>query len=282
MLGVVILWGANVSVSKGTLPAFGAVSFAALRCMISSIVLCWLMLRRDGMPSLSRRAWFRIALVGLAGNTLYPFCFALGIERTTATNTGILMGLTPVVVTFGGAWLGWERLNRTLVGGIAVAVTGMVIVVGARSSSAVQGSLLGDLLAVAGCFCFAAYTLGLRWLRDDATGLQITALAMVVGTVPLVVISAPALLATSWAAVPWSAWVGLSYASVIAQCVGYIVWSASVRTVGGSRTAIYNCLIPVTATIIARVVFHDQLTIVKLVGAVLIVLGILATRRTSR
>jgi drug/metabolite transporter (DMT)-like permease len=158
----------------------------------------------------------------------------------------------------------------------------MVIVVTARSSSAMQGSLLGDLLAVAGCVCFAAYTLGLRWLRDDATGLQITAVAMVVGTVPLVAISAPALLATSWTEVSGAAWAGLTYASVVAQCVGYIVWSASVRTVGGSRTAIYNCLIPVASTIIARVVFHDQLTILKVVGAVLIVLGILTTRRKPR
>ncbi len=43
MLMVVLLWTSNVPVSKGTVPAFGALGFASLRCQV--------LLRRAGSRS---------------------------------------------------------------------------------------------------------------------------------------------------------------------------------------------------------------------------------------
>jgi drug/metabolite transporter (DMT)-like permease len=277
MAFVVLVWGTNISVLKAALAAFPAPAFMALRFFIAACAMGLLLLARREWPSLPRAAWVRLVLLGLVGNTLYQLLFIFGVSRTSASSTGMMVAATPVVVTLVGAQLGYETLTRPLVFGVLAGVVGLLLVV--SGGSLLHGSLLGDGLVLGSTLCWSAYTLGVRSLRDLASPLQITAVSMLIGTPLLLLFGAPSLAATDWAAIPGSAWAGLAFSSLLALVVSYVLWAGSIRNVGGSRTALYNCAIPVVATLTAWVALDERPSLVQLGGAGLIIGGIVLTRR---
>jgi drug/metabolite transporter (DMT)-like permease len=279
MAFVVLIWGANISVVKLAIASFPAPAFLALRFAIASTLMGAVLLTRGGWPKLPARTWLRLAALGLVGNTLYQVCFIFGITHTTAANCGLLVAATPVMVTLGGARLGYEKLTRQLLGGVTLGFLGMVLVVSASQPVLGASTLAGDALIFCSSVCWTLYTLGIRALRADVTPLQVTALSMLAGTPALLVIGLPAMLVTHWSEVPWGAWAGVGYSSVFGLVIGYVLWASSVRAVGGSRTAIYNCAIPIVATLTSWVVLGERPTPVQLAGAALIIGGVLLTRR---
>ena len=73
-----------------------------------------------------------LALIGLLGVTANQMLFLFGLHLSTPLHAALLYAFTPVIV-LGGAviWLG-ERFSGLKVGGIALAVIGVVLVLTAR------------------------------------------------------------------------------------------------------------------------------------------------------
>ena len=61
--------------------------------------------------------------------------------------------------------------------------------------------------------------------------------------------------------------------------VAYLIWNRSVKVVGPSRTVIYMCLTPLVAVATAAVFLGERPRPLQAVGAVLIIGGVLLTRR---
>jgi drug/metabolite transporter (DMT)-like permease len=61
--------------------------------------------------------------------------------------------------------------------------------------------------------------------------------------------------------------------------VCYLLYNRNVRLLGGVKTTIYGCVIPVIAALIAWPVLGERPTLPQAIGAILIVAGVLITRR---
>jgi len=107
----------------------------------------------------------------------------------------------------------------------------------------------------------------------------LTAWSMLAGTIPLVLIGIPDLQRQDWTAVPLLAWGALLYSAVLAVTVGYTLWYSSVQRVGNVRTAIFSNLTPVVATVFAWLMLGDALTPLQLLGAAVVLVGLIVTRR---
>jgi len=85
-----------------------------------------------------------------------------------------------------------------------------------------------------------------------------------------------------WAAVGAAGWWALTYATVLAIVVAYILWNNSVRVAGGSRTAIFQCLTPLVAALVAWLLLGERLVWLQVVGAALILAGLLVATLRGR
>jgi drug/metabolite transporter (DMT)-like permease len=61
--------------------------------------------------------------------------------------------------------------------------------------------------------------------------------------------------------------------------LSYFIWNRSVRQVGSSRTALYNTGIPVVAALTGWAVRGERPTLLQAAGAMLILIGVLISRR---
>jgi drug/metabolite transporter (DMT)-like permease len=191
----------------------------------------------------------------------------------------MLTAVTPVLVAMLGAVLGLDRLSKPVVMGLTLAVTGMLFIVSVRGPEMTAETRFGDLLILGGCVCWALYTLGLRTVGPEVSALRVTAVTMLTGAPGIILVGLPQMAHLDFTSIPASAWTGVLYSALGSLVLSYFVWSRSVQVVGSSRTSLYNAGVPVVAALTAWAVRGEQPTGLQMAGAVLIVCGVLISRR---
>ncbi len=69
------------------------------------------------------------------------------------------------------------------------------------------------------------------------------------------------------------------FSALFAVVIGYLIWYTSVQRVGNARTAVYSNLSPVVAIIFAWLTLGDALGPLQLLGAAIVLIGLVVTRR---
>jgi drug/metabolite transporter (DMT)-like permease len=279
MLLVTLIWGANFTVMKLGLAVMPPLAYTGVRFAIACLLLWGVLKWREGSVAIPPGTFWPLVGLGLVGNTLYQIAFTLALALSSATNCALILSTMPAVVATLGHLTGIEPTTRRMRWGIAIATLGVALVVAARGVSFDAATLRGDALAIVATLCWSAYTLGLRRLPGSLSPLAVTAHTTFTGTPGLVLAGLPGMLAVEWRGVPTVAWASIAYASVLSLGVAYLIWNASVARVGSSRTAVYMCITPVVAALVAWGVLGERLHPLQGVGAAFILLGILLTRR---
>jgi drug/metabolite transporter (DMT)-like permease len=214
------------------------------------------------------------------GNGLYQLFFVHGVARTRAGNASLIVGAAPAFIALVARARGMERVKRMTLVGIALSVIGvaLVIVGSASSSNGNPTTLLGSVLVFLGVVCWTAYTILLQPYTKRIDVIQLSAVTMIGGAVPLVAASMPALIATNWSMVGRGGWLALLYSSVLSMGVAYFFWYRGLRVLGPTRTAVYSNLQPIVALLAAWAFLGEIPTIFQGIGAVTIIAGVFLTR----
>ena len=278
MLLVCLIWGMNFSVTKSAFDQLAPLPFTAIRFIISSLLL-WLIIRVvEGPAPLPSGSLRQLVVLGVVGNTCYQLAFMLGLARTTATNSALILSTVPTVVAMFAGALGLERITLRMWVGIAMGTAGVALVIATGGVGFNRETFVGDLLTVLAVLFWAGYTVGLRRVPQNVSPLRVTAITTMAGTPGLVLVGVPSLLQLDLGAVGPNAWLAVGYSSVLSLVVAYLLWNRSVKAIGGTRTAIYMCLTPVVAVFGAWLLLGERPQPLQGVGAVLIVAGVLLTR----
>jgi drug/metabolite transporter (DMT)-like permease len=182
-----------------------------------------------------------------------------------------------VVVALLGVVLGYERPRPRVWAGILLGTLGVAIVVGAKGVHFSGDTRWGDLLNVLGLLFWALFTVGVRHAALGLNSAQVTALTHLGGTPGLLLAAAPLAAGTAWPFHP-TVWIGLLYSSVLSSVVAAVLWTRSLKALGGSRTALYNCVTPLVASVSAWIILDERPVPLQAVGAALVIVGVLVSR----
>ena len=287
-LGTVSLWGASFPLTKAALDYLGPTTIALMRWAISAgALILWLawkrrlpvavqMLRQDGRTAV----W--VALVGI---TLFYFLENLALRYTTATNAGVLSNFTAIfMVLIGTLWLG-ERLAGVEWAAMAAAFVGAVIVSqGAGHLQLAGGGLAGDLLMLAASLFGAVYSVGgkglvARYPADVVTTVVATLGAVFLLPIALIESGGPGGLTAALLTLPWQAWAALLLLGLGAGALANLWWLQLLSHTDASRAALALFLMPVVSTILAVVWLGEPLTLTIVLGALLVLAGVVVVQQ---
>src|SRR4051812_6350876 len=200
-----VIWGINFVVVKYATHIFNPVAFTGLRVGTAALFLLLVALIR-GSISLPRRDVIRLLMLGIVGNGLYQLFFVHGISRTRAGNAALIVGAAPAFIALIARVRGLERVKRLTLVGIALSVVGVgLVIAGSATSAQGETTFLGSVLVFLGVLAWTWYTILLQpYTRLDVV--QISAVTLIGGAIPLVVASTPALIATDWSRVGVGGW----------------------------------------------------------------------------
>ena len=282
LLLMALIWGVNFIVVKIGTQLMHPLAFNGARVAIAAVSLVLVAVAiREPWPT--RRDTVRLLLLGVLGNGLYQWFFIEGIARTRAGDAALVLAASPALMAIIGRVLGVEQVTSRKVVGIAASLLGMALVVfGSGSADPATtrdaATLAGNMLVLASAVFWALYTVLLKPYTERVSGVSLSALTMAGGAIPLVLVSMPQISDTSWRSLPVSGWGALLYSGLLALVVAYLFWYRGVRVIGPTRTAMYSNLQPVVALVVAWIALGEKPTIIQVLGAVAIMIGILLTR----
>jgi drug/metabolite transporter (DMT)-like permease len=279
MLLVVLIWGGNLTITRGIFPFIAPLPFLAIRFGLATILLLAVLYGTGGDLALEPSLRWRVLWLGLIGNTLYQFLFQIGLSLTSATHTALLLATVPIWLALIGTVRGTEKPSRAAWVGVLISFAGIALVLTGRGSAPLPMMVVGDLLVLASAFCWAIYTLGAQPLLARYSALKATTLTMLGGTPVLLLAGLPGLLSLQWGTIPLHGWAGVLYSSVLSIVLAYVIWYSSVQRVGAVRTGIYGNLVPIVGVLIAWGFGGEQIGFPQIAGAAAILVGIWLTRK---
>jgi drug/metabolite transporter (DMT)-like permease len=278
LFAMAVIWGVNFVVVKYATHIFNPLAFTGLRVGTAATFLMAFAYVRGGF-TLSRHDVLRLLFLGVIGNGLYQLFFVHGVARTRAGNASLIVGAAPAFIALVARARGLERVKRMTLAGIALSVIGVALVIaGSATSFNGDATLLGSVLVFLGVLSWTAYTIMLQPYTKRVDVIQLSAVTLVGGAVPLLVASMPGLIATDWSRIGAGGWVALFYSSVISMGVAYFFWYRGLRVLGPTRAAVYSNLQPIVALVAAWAFLGEIPTIFQGVGAVTIIAGVFLTR----
>jgi drug/metabolite transporter (DMT)-like permease len=188
LVAVQIIYASGVIVGKFVLPVVPAPVIVTVRMIIASVA--FFAAHRAIKGSVPRGAgdWLRFAALGVLGGAGNQLLVLLGLTRTTAINTAIMIPMIPIfTVVFGWALWG-HRPSGLKWAGVIVSALGTVYLIGPDRVSLAPEVALGNVLVLSGmAFNALAFLLSKQMLERYApvTVAFCLTLAGLLGVLPL-------------------------------------------------------------------------------------------------
>jgi drug/metabolite transporter (DMT)-like permease len=281
MLFVVAIWGLNLSLVKIALSEIPPLPYNGIRLLLAAAVLFAWLLKKEKNLRLRRQDLPRIVLLSFSAYALYQYLFITGINLTTASNTAVIFGSTPIMISLLSSFFKHERIRPLGWLGIVLGFAGIYLVISGRAGgfSLSRHTWKGDLLLFAAVFLWAHYSVSARPFLKIYSPLKFTAVTMGLGALMFFPVSVPQLLKLPYTSISLKAWLCLLYSGVIALSLTLVLWFFSVRKVGNSQTAVYSNLQPILAILFAYFLLGERATPSLLLGGGVVFVGIYFTRR---
>lgn len=221
-----------------------------------------------------------VKLLGAAG-----FFFAgdlilwhLAIHYTSVANATLLPNMAPVFVTI-GAWLLFrQRVTRTFLLGMLLAILGAALLIG-QGFSLSADHVWGDVLALGTAVFYASYLLTTKHLRTHITALTFMAWS---GTFCAVILLPASLLAgETLVPLTLAGWLVLLALALVSHVGGQGLIAYSLAALPATFSAVSLLWQPVMATILAWLLLGEALAPMQIAGGTVVLLGILVARHGS-
>ena len=147
---VQMIYASGVLVGKYILPIVPAPVVVTIRMLIASLAFFVANRASRGKLQSLGSDWAKFALLGVLGGAGNQLLILLGLTRTTAIDTAILIPMIPIFTVVFGWLLGLDRPGGLKWAGVAVAAAGTVYLIGPERVSLAPEVTLGNILVLTG------------------------------------------------------------------------------------------------------------------------------------
>ena len=220
------------------------------------------------------------ALLGLTGGSLYFVTENYALAYGYCSNVALIVCLTPIVTSFiVGCFYPGERLRGAGVLGSVIALVGMALVV-FNGNFILKLSPLGDILALGACICWAVYSLVIKRLQGKYSNMLITRKIFGYGLLtilPLLLVRGVNVdILLNGGAVVWG---NVLFLGCVASMLCFLGWNYCLERIGTVRATNLLYLNPVVSITTSAIVLGERVTWLAIIGAVLILAGLVCLER---
>ncbi|MET0486099.1 MAG: DMT family transporter [Candidatus Rokuibacteriota bacterium] len=271
----VVNWGLSYGLTKVALAEWRPLAFTATRFLAMALIAVTVLAVQGRVPAVAGPDRGRFLLGGVLGFTIYQLGFVLGLDRTSALSSTLLLATIPLFSLFFLRLGGIERVRSRQWAGVALAIVGVGILVLAKGEGPrLADARLGDALSLAAAASFALYGIVTRPLGDRYPASTVLAGSLLIGSLPLIPLGLVESPSQRWDAITPSGWAIWLYSVVVPVYLSYTWWTSALAARGVAAIAPYVLLVPLVGGAIAVVGLGEPLSPRLAAGAVLILLGL--------
>ncbi len=273
---IVVSWGFNNIAMKVGFRYVTAQQFSGVRLLIAFPFMLYFAFWMPGRIRFTKQDFLGVVAIGCLGLGLFHILFPIGIDQTSAPLGGILMATMPIHVVILSLVFRLERPDWKSLFGVLLTIVGLILITLAshQPEAATQSTLKGILFIVIAEFGYAINTTFLRPYMKRYPPLQVTGLAMAVSVIIYLAVYFPHLKSLVISEIQPIGWVCILYSGLIAFLLANILWNYAIKNIGSTKVSVYGNLPPVIVIILSAIIFNDMLNALQMVGAIIILTGV--------
>jgi drug/metabolite transporter (DMT)-like permease len=273
-----LFWGMNFAATKYAADFLPQLFIVAFRFIGGGLLLLLVLRLLEPESRLRRKDILPMAGLGCFGIGAAQTAFTFGISLTSAASTGLVFTTAPVWGMLLGFVLGLERPGWKGVFGVGLCILGVgMVFYGGLSNE--DDSLVGDLVILLAAVCVGAYTVFSMPVLQRHSPLAVATYPTLFGGPVVLLLSLPYLPEVEWGSLGAGPWAALVYSAILATAFAFAAWQRGISRIGANRVLVYQYLITLTGVTSGVIFFGEDLTLDKILGGAIILLGVYLARR---
>jgi drug/metabolite transporter (DMT)-like permease len=285
MVGANMMWGLMSPIAKLVMSA-GVVTPLLLTDfrIFGAALLFWiasLFTKQEHVPAADLLRLAGAAMLGILCN---QGCFIFGVGFTSPGEASIITTTMPMWVMVLAALILKEPITVKKVGGIVMGAAGaLILVLNGASVAGARGEnpMLGDILVLCAQLSYALY---LTFYKNFITRYSLVTLMKWMFTFAAIIIipvSVPSIASADWSALTATNCMGIFYVVFCGTFLGYVCIMIGQKNLRPTIVGMYNYVQPIVASLVGVYLGLDNFTPVKIVGVILIFLGVFTVTRSK-
>ena len=241
-----------------------------------SVLLFWAMyLLKPVNIKIKKEDRLRLFLCAVCGIAINQLFFIKGLSLTYPIHAALLLLITPILIVFIAAWILKERLSFFKLAGLALGISGALVLIFAKDINGNGANvLLGDLFIIINAVSYTIYFIIVKPLMLKYNAVVILRWIFTIGLILV--------LPFGWQEfieIPWQAYTAIDFTSmalivITGTFLAYLFNLYGIKMLGASVAGFYIYTQPVFAALIAMLFLHENLALYKIIAAALIFSGV--------
>lgn len=250
----------------------------------ASVVLLWILfLLKPVNVRIEKTDRKRLVLCAVTGIAINQLLFLKGLSLTHSIHASLLMLITPILIVLIAAWLLKERAGLLKLAGLALGISGAMVLIFAKDNAGKGNNiLLGDTLIIINAVSYTIYFILVKPLMHKYNPIVIIRWIFTFGLLLI--------LPFGWVEfvqIPWEKYGAVDFLSmglitITGTFLAYLFNVYGIKILGPAAAGFYIYTQPVFAALIAMLFLKEELTLYKIVAAVLIFSGVYLVNRQTK
>ena len=280
---VSVIYGITFTIAKDVMPAFvDAYGFIVLRVFFS-MLLFWMVSFAGPKETIAKSDFPRIVAAAFFGVALNMLTFFKGLSFTSPISAAVIMVTTPIIVLVLSAIIIKEKLEIKKIIGILLGAFGtLILILYGKSIGDAPNASLGNFLVFVNAVSYGFYLIIVKKLMDKYNAFTFVKWIYSFGFLMVLPFGWSEIEMVHWSIIPTDIYLKIAFVVVFSTFLTYLLNLVSMRELKPTTVAVFIYFQPFFATLFAIGLQKDRLTLVKIVAATLIFVGVfLVTRKKA-
>ncbi|GLB61423.1 DMT family transporter [Cytobacillus sp. NCCP-133] len=266
------LWGGNFIVGKTLVDHASPATLTILRWAIAVILLVPLVWRKERNLIPPKEAILPLFLMGVTGVALFQALQFMALEKTSATNVGLISTLNMFSIAAFSFFFLKEKMNSLQFLSMFVSLFGVLLVL-SKGNLGLLFSMkfnVGDLYMMAAVGMWGMYSVCSKWVMRTVTPMMSILYSGVFGLIVLLPFNISSFKVTNLDA---SFIQSILYTGLISTVLCMVLWNIGVNKLGPNTSGLFLNFNPVFTAVLAFAFLGEKMTWIQAAGSVIVIAG---------
>jgi drug/metabolite transporter (DMT)-like permease len=274
ILLAIIFWGTSFVATKTVLQEIKPVPIIILRLVFASVLLTIIALSTKRKFSINPKShgWiFILALVAV----FHLWIQVTGLQYTTASNTGWIIGTAPVFMAILGFTLYKEKITLLQFAGILVAIAGLLLLIGKGDITNI--GLIenrGDLLVLGSAFTWGVYSMVNKKISLSYSPLMTILYLFLMMAVIIIPFNLNSETIDSVINLSTISWMWILFLGIFCSGIAYVIWAQALRDMESAKVGAFLYFEPLVTVVAAWFFLNEEITLLMIFSGLLITAGV--------
>lgn len=270
----VVLWGISFIATKIALNELTPEAIILLRLILAIILLLFIAVYTKRDFSISLKNHLGILILALVA-VFHLWIQITGLKFTSASNTGWIIGVTPVFMATLGFVIFKEKITSVKALGITIAFIGLMLLMSKGDILSIGFiSHKGDFLVLASAFTWSIYSIMNKKVSLSYSPLMTILFLFLMMTVIILPFTLNRETINSVINLSIKGWIAILFLGIFCSGIAYVLWAQALKELEATKAGMFLYFEPFVTVFAAWLLLNEVIGFITILSGIIITFGV--------